>query len=54
MITSLHVNWSSPITIENSITIFDPWNTTLYVPTGTKALYQAAEGWKDFTNIVEE
>jgi hypothetical protein len=26
---------------------------TLYVPTGSKALYQAATQWKDFTNIVE-
>lgn len=26
---------------------------TLYVPSGSKAAYQAAEGWKDFANIVE-
>lgn len=26
---------------------------TLYVPTGTKAKYEATEGWKDFANIVE-
>ena len=26
---------------------------TLYVPAGTKALYEATEGWKDFKNIVE-
>ena len=25
----------------------------LYVPTGSKALYQAANQWKDFVNIVE-
>jgi hypothetical protein len=25
----------------------------LYVPAGTKALYEAADGWKNFTNIVE-
>jgi hypothetical protein len=25
---------------------------TLYVPTGSKALYQAANQWKDFTNIL--
>ena len=29
-------------------------NATLYVPQGTKAKYQAAEGWKKFKNIVEE
>lgn len=26
---------------------------TLYVPAGTKALYEATEGWKEFKNIVE-
>jgi hypothetical protein len=26
---------------------------TLYVPNGTKELYQATEGWKNFANIVE-
>ena len=26
---------------------------TLYVPTGTKTAYQAAKGWKNFSNIVE-
>lgn len=28
-------------------------NATLYVPTGTKPLYEQATGWKDFANIVE-
>lgn len=28
-------------------------NATLYVPRGTKAAYQAATGWKNFSNIVE-
>jgi len=27
---------------------------TLYVPAGTKAQYQATNGWKDFRNIVEQ
>lgn len=27
---------------------------TLYVPAGTKAQYQATDGWKDFRNIVEQ
>ena len=26
---------------------------TLYVPRGTKALYEATDGWKEFTNIIE-
>ena len=28
-------------------------SATLRVPAGSKALYQAAEGWKDFGTIVE-
>ncbi len=28
-------------------------SATLYVPTGTKALYEQTPGWQDFTNIVE-
>lgn len=28
-------------------------NGTLYVPTGTKAKYEALDGWKNFANIVE-
>ena len=28
-------------------------SATLYVPAGTKALYEATDGWKNFTNIVE-
>ena len=29
------------------------WDVTLYVPKGSKALYESAEGWKEFRNIVE-
>ena len=29
------------------------YQATLYVPAGTKALYEATEGWNDFKNIVE-
>lgn len=28
-------------------------NATLYVPKGTKTLYQNTDGWKNFQNIVE-
>ena len=28
-------------------------NITLYVPAGTKSKYEATDGWKNFTNIVE-
>lgn len=50
------VEWTTPL-------VFTPYlsgsfipvvkNVTLRVPTGTKALYQKAEIWKDFGNIVE-
>ena len=30
-----------------------PIDATLYVPVGTKAKYEATEGWKEFKNIVE-
>ncbi len=31
----------------------NPDENTLYVPVGTKAKYEATEGWKEFKNIVE-
>jgi len=31
----------------------EPSQCTLYVPTGTKSAYEVANGWKQFTNIVE-
>ncbi len=42
--------------ISNVITSFDDEvyaSATLYVPTGSKELYEAAEYWKNFSNIVE-
>ncbi len=53
-LTSVKVNWSEPITIKDAAfpgTVYE--NATLYVPQGTLAAYQAATGWKNFTNIVE-
>ena len=41
-----------PSSIDNDV--FSTFTTaTLYVPNGTKAKYQATDGWKQFTNIVE-
>ncbi|MBO5263217.1 MAG: leucine-rich repeat protein, partial [Bacteroidaceae bacterium] len=40
----------SPIIYSNT---FNQYTATLYVPTGTKAAYQAADYWKEFTNIME-
>ena len=33
---------------------FDKTACTLYVPQGSLEAYKAADGWKDFVNIVEE
>ena len=59
-LTSIHSMNTSPTSAGRA---FDYWSSdtrpvvlfaTLYVPQGTKAKYQAAEGWKKFKNIVEE
>ena len=43
-----------PFIIDNSVfTDLFKGIAQLYVPAGTKALYEATEGWKDFKNIVE-
>ena len=41
-----------PPTLDNRGT-FNNYSATLQVPTGSKTAYQNAEGWKNFTNIVE-
>ena len=54
---SIHANAATPIDLTNSPTVFYGVNKTnciLYVPKGSKILYQAADQWKDFSNIVEE
>jgi len=51
-LTSMTVGWATPF-----ITSFSSLNTsliTLHVPAGTKALYAAAAGWKDFGTIVDD
>ena len=47
-ITSLNV---TPPTLQSRV--FPKYTATLYVPIGSKLRYQEAEGWKNFTNIVE-
>ena len=55
-LTSVTVHWQEPLTLgantdyfhENTLT-----NGTLYVPYGTKSLYEQTEGWNKFQNIVE-
>lgn len=54
---SIHANAAIPIDLTNSPTVFYGVNKTnciLYVPKGSKTLYQVADQWKDFSNIVEE
>ena len=54
-LTSIYVNTATPIDLSSESEIFFWRNSTctLYVPIGSKSLYQAANQWKDFTNIVE-
>ena len=53
---SATVNWVTPLSVNTSAGMFqsvDLSAATLYVPIGTRALYQAANVWKDFGTIVE-
>ena len=42
-----------PLPIESEVFYGKNPSATLFVPYGTKSLYEQAEGWKDFANIVE-
>jgi hypothetical protein len=45
---------SAPISINfTGLSQVGKYSATLYVPIGFKALYEFANEWKDFTNIVE-
>ena len=52
-ITSVTVPWlSSPIAIADDAFYDDTYaNATLWIPGGTKATYEAADGWKKFANM---
>ena len=57
-LTSIYVRSKTPIdlTLSSSIGGFSSINKItciLYVPIGSKSLYQSAEQWKDFQNIIE-
>ena len=55
-LTSIKVHNPKPVDLSKMSGVFDgidKTNCILYVPAGTKADYQAADGWKDFTNIQE-
>jgi len=54
-LTSIYADRPTPVNLGSS-GVFSSVNTTtctLYVPTGSKILYAAADQWKDFINIVE-
>ena len=51
-ITSVTVPWDSPITIDDDAFSDETFTkATLWIPGGTKATYEAANGWKKFTNM---
>lgn len=53
-LTSIYANATTPIALTTSVmTSVNRSTCTLYVPTGSKSLYQAAAIWKEFTNIME-
>lgn len=53
-LTSLTVGWDAPLSIDTYVLDYINYNNvTLYVPKGTKAKYEATDGWKNFKNIVE-
>lgn len=43
----------APVSITGEYTFSNRSEATLYVPEGTKATYEAANGWKEFKNIKE-
>jgi len=55
-LTSIYASSATPLNLSSSPSVFynvSKTNCTLYVPIGSKGLYQAATSWKDFTNTVE-
>jgi|GEM_PF-964289 len=54
---SIYANAATPVDLSASDSVFnwiDKNRCVLYVPAGSKALYQAAYQWLDFSNIVEQ
>ena len=50
----VHSEISEPFSIGSNVFSSETYAKTLYVPYGTKALYEDTNGWKDFKNIIEE
>ena len=51
-LTSVTVDINTPLAITSN-TFSNRANATLYVPKGSKAVYQAADYWKEFKEIIE-
>lgn len=52
-LTSVTVEAVEPLAISETVFSGTNTNATLYVPTGAKAAYEAADYWKEFKEIVE-
>ncbi|MBR5656301.1 MAG: leucine-rich repeat domain-containing protein [Prevotella sp.] len=52
-LTSVKVDIETPLSIDYSETFSNRANATLYVPAGSKTLYEAADYWKEFKEIIE-
>lgn len=53
-VTTFTINTSTPPTVSsNSFTGLSQSSITLYVPSGSKSLYEAADYWKEFGSIIE-
>ncbi len=51
---SVSVGWTAPITIDANVFYGVPISdATLYVPVGSKSLYEQSNVWKDFKEVVE-
>ena len=53
-LTSFEVSWTTPLSVPYEFNLFfevDLSAATLHVPAGTKALYEAADVWKEFGTI---
>lgn len=56
-LTSIYANPTTPVDLSASDSVFKHINVVeckLYVPVGSKSIYQNAVQWKDFQNIIEE
>ncbi|MCR5643501.1 MAG: leucine-rich repeat domain-containing protein [Prevotella sp.] len=49
----VHSFIKEPFVIESNVFNNIPDDAILYIPTGTKALYEATDGWKELNNIIE-